>query len=250
MEKMRAQGYDGASNMAGKFRGVQAIVKERVPLATYVHCKAHQQNLSLVYSSSEPCVRTMMATVQDIAVAFGYSAKRLDAFADELETDKTVKENMERRTKLKTLCETRWFSRADALYTYKTAFPVVVNSLEYLKDNNDDKVGQYLSAILRFEFIIALVVAEHILSGTVALTTFLQGTKCDLVEAISESRVVVKQLRDERNDPAVWQALYDNAVEIAEEFEIHPWVPFHTGRQIHRANHPLAVPLEYWKVSL
>ena len=86
---------------------------------------------------------------------------------------KPVKENMERCKKLKTLCETRWFSRADALYTFKTAFPVVVHSLEYLRDNNDDKAGQYLSAILRFEFIIALVVAEHILSGTVALTTFL-----------------------------------------------------------------------------
>ena len=33
VEKMRAQRYDGASNMAGKFRRVHAIVKERVPLA-------------------------------------------------------------------------------------------------------------------------------------------------------------------------------------------------------------------------
>ena len=62
--------------------------------------------------------------------------------------------------------------------------------------------------------------------------------------------MVVKQLRDERNDPAVWQALYDNAVEIAEEFEIQSCVPRRTGRQIVRANHPLTVPLEYWKVSL
>ena len=136
------------------------------------------------------------------------------------------------------------------MYTFKAANPVVVHSLEYLKDNIDDKAGQYLSANLRFEFIIALVVAEHILSGTVALTTFLQSTKCDLVQAISESRVVVKQLHDERNDPFVWQALYDNAVEIAEEFEINPYVPRRTGRQIHRASHPFAVPLEYWKVSL
>ena len=116
-----------------------------------------------------------MLTVQDIAFAFGYSAKRLNAFADELETDKTVKENMGRRTKLKTLCETRWFSRADALYSFKTAFPVVVHSLEYLKDNNDDKVGQYLSAILHFEFIIALVVAEHILSGTVGCFNYVSS---------------------------------------------------------------------------
>ena len=39
-------------------------------------------------------------------------------------------ENMDKRTKLRTLCETRWTSRADALYTFKTSFPVVVHALE------------------------------------------------------------------------------------------------------------------------
>ena len=51
-------------------------------------------------------------------------------------------ENMDKRTKLHTLCKTRWTSRADALYTFKTSFPVVVHALERLQGIGDDKAGQ------------------------------------------------------------------------------------------------------------
>ncbi|CAC5359187.1 unnamed protein product [Mytilus coruscus] len=256
---MRGQGYDGAANMSGKFRGVQAIVRERVSTATYVHCKAHQLNMALIHSSKEPCVHNMMGTVQDIAFAVDYSAKRLNAFATELNNcDKNVKEAMEKRSKLTTLCETRWSARADSLFTFKSAFPVVVHALEYLRDNRDEKAGAYLAAILKFEFLIALVVAEHILSVTVALSNFLQIKSCDLIDAVGESKVVVQRLRDERNDPAVLDALYGavldalygKALEIAADFELNPCTPRRAGRQIHRANHPVQDPQEYWKVSL
>ncbi|XP_062594196.1 zinc finger MYM-type protein 1-like [Saccostrea cucullata] len=50
LEKLRAQGYDGASNMSGKHNGVQAIVRRSAPDALYVHCKAHCLNLAVVDS--------------------------------------------------------------------------------------------------------------------------------------------------------------------------------------------------------
>ena len=37
LEHMCGQGYDGASNMSGKYRGVQARVKELYPLAMHTH---------------------------------------------------------------------------------------------------------------------------------------------------------------------------------------------------------------------
>jgi hypothetical protein len=46
-------------------------------------------------------------------------------------------ENMDKRTKLRTLYETRWTIRADALYTFKTAFPVVVHASERLQGLRD-----------------------------------------------------------------------------------------------------------------
>jgi hypothetical protein len=56
----------------------------------------------------------------------------------------------------------------DALYTFRTAFSVV-SSLETPKTDHDQKAAVNLNAFLKFDFIFALLVAEHILSSTVAL---------------------------------------------------------------------------------
>lgn len=50
IDRMRGKGYDGAANMAGKHRGVQAKIRERVPQATYTHCRAHSLNMSVVHA--------------------------------------------------------------------------------------------------------------------------------------------------------------------------------------------------------
>jgi len=63
IENMRAQGYDGAANMSGIHRGVQARIRGRIPTAQYVHSKTHVLNLAIVHSSSDVSVKTMMATV-------------------------------------------------------------------------------------------------------------------------------------------------------------------------------------------
>ena len=62
---------------------------------------------------------------------------------------------------------------------------------------------KFLASIMRLQFIIALVVAQHILHSTVYLSTFLQDNECDLLEAIKESKTVIKMLRAERQDESV-----------------------------------------------
>ena len=44
------------------------------------------------------------------------------------------------------------------------AFNVVVDSLEHLQNNYDDKAELFKAAILRFDFIIGLVVCQHFLN--------------------------------------------------------------------------------------
>jgi len=43
----RRQCYDGASNMAGRLTGVQAMILDRCSKALYVHCSAHSLNLAV-----------------------------------------------------------------------------------------------------------------------------------------------------------------------------------------------------------
>lgn len=47
VSQCRGQAFDGASNMSGIRNGVQALVKEEVSQALYVHCLAHNLNLCL-----------------------------------------------------------------------------------------------------------------------------------------------------------------------------------------------------------
>ena len=83
-------------------------------------------------------------------------------------------------------------------------YSVVVHALERLQNQGDDKAGQFLASVMRFQrFIIALVIAEHILHITVYMSTFLQDTDYDILEAIKESKTVIEMLRDERQDESV-----------------------------------------------
>jgi hypothetical protein len=46
--KLRGYGYDGASNMRGEFNGLQKLIRDENPFAFYVHCFAHQSQLTVV----------------------------------------------------------------------------------------------------------------------------------------------------------------------------------------------------------
>ena len=56
LDKCRGQCYDGASNVAGIRRGLQALILQEEPRALYIHCLAHTLNLAV------------QDTVQDITI--------------------------------------------------------------------------------------------------------------------------------------------------------------------------------------
>ena len=45
LSALRGQTYDGASSMAGQYSDCQAFIRQKNPLALYVHCGAHCVNL-------------------------------------------------------------------------------------------------------------------------------------------------------------------------------------------------------------
>ncbi|CAN1146139.1 Zinc finger MYM-type protein 1, partial [Linum perenne] len=48
VDKLRGQGYDGASNMSGQFNGLRDLFLQDCPYAYFVHCFAHRLKLTLV----------------------------------------------------------------------------------------------------------------------------------------------------------------------------------------------------------
>ena len=157
---------------------------------------------------------------------------------------------MERRSKLQSLCETLWASRAYSLHTFSTAFPVVVQALESLAEDGDSKERGYVSSILQFDFSIALRATEHVLSNTVVLSTMPQGQSINLIEAAKESKVVISVLREERNDQTVWSGLFERAKKFSAGCEIEPSVPRISAIRRNRANVPAVSPQQYWYRAL
>ena len=68
LNKMRGQGYDGAANMSGVRRGVQAKKSQIIPGAIYTHCKAHCLNLVITHACRIPLIRNMIDIVQQVAL--------------------------------------------------------------------------------------------------------------------------------------------------------------------------------------
>ena len=146
------------------------------------------------------------------------------AFQDSLDqTDARVRKEINRRAKLRALCETRWASRADALYTFRAAFPVVVQALEALSQDGDGKARATYAP--SSSLILSLLYVQQIMSFHVmSLSTILQGKSVDLIEAGQEARVVINIIRAERGDPSVWKEVYEQGKQIAAEFDIEPSV--------------------------
>ncbi|KAK0144412.1 Zinc finger MYM-type protein 1 [Merluccius polli] len=76
MTGLRGQSYNGASNMAGKYSGAQAILRREQPLALYVHCGAHCVNLiTQAACSASPLTRDSLSWVHKLGILFGLSGK-------------------------------------------------------------------------------------------------------------------------------------------------------------------------------
>lgn len=98
---LRGQAYDNAQNMAGLYSGLQARIKDIIPLADFIPCSAH--SLNLVGSCAASCCKeanTFFNFVQNVYTFFPASTHRWDL----LKVSST----------LKSLSETRWSARDDA----------------------------------------------------------------------------------------------------------------------------------------
>lgn len=78
----RGQTYDGASSMAGQYKGCQALVHQKNPLAVYVHCGAHCVHLVMEsVAVSSPHIRDPVQWVHELGTLTSQSGKFKSMFA-------------------------------------------------------------------------------------------------------------------------------------------------------------------------
>ncbi|KAM7462726.1 hypothetical protein LguiA_030847 [Lonicera macranthoides] len=199
IDKMRGQGYGGASNMRGAWNGLQALFIKECPYTYYVHCFAHQLQLALVSASRD---------VQDIWLFFsklnvivnivGASPKHHTQLqlkqAAEIANKVALGESQTGRglNQMKTLHHagaTRWSSHLSSVRSLIDLFGPSCEIVKNLWLNGDNhpirsEAKDAYDAMTSFEFVFILHLLNEIMGITHILCQALQQKSQDIVNAM------------------------------------------------------------------
>ena len=178
------QSYDNASNMSGKYSGMQAIMRQHCELADYVPCAAHSLNL-VGQSAASSC---------QLAVGFFDFLQRLYSFfAASTHRWKVlnVKLSSKNLPAVKRMSDTRWSARADATEALVKGYDEINAALEEIADDVDQKAegrqeARGLAAYMnRLETGILAALWNSILHRVHGCSQALQSSNQDLNTAVA-----------------------------------------------------------------
>lgn len=238
------QGYDGAGNMSGKIRGVQARVTQQYPNAKYVHCRNHRLNLAICHACRIAFVQSMFTVVGDTLFFLTNSPKRVAIY----------QQHNDNAEMLKKLCPTRWSQHSESVSAFYRNFEAIEETLVDLQTNTDTKTmstaSSFHKAILTFDFIIALCVAGKPLDILTPLSNAMQDPTCDLVKASDHAMALQDVLLQKRGEVQYYDEIYEAATNLADQQNVVVGRPRIAGRQQHRNNVPADTVKEYWRLNL
>ena len=260
VDNMRGQAYDGASSMSGEKNGVQAIIRQRNPLALYTHCSSHVLSLAIGRSSSVQPISHMIEVINEVFLFFHLSPKRQRFF--EFVLDRFAPDS--RISKLKGLCKTRWTERHDCLETFHalyvyiyTTLHAICDSAQYpdLEDSSESRerwtwdgptriTAEGLKcSLMSGSNIIALIVLLNGLDPLKGLSAKLQKRDADVVTAYNLIDKSIQDVYSQRqNIDALWTDWYGDAQRIAVDIGSEIQSPRVGKFQRHRANTPADNP--------
>lgn len=219
---MRGQSYDNGSNMRGRHSGVQSRILNLNPRAFFVPCSAHTLNL-VVNDSASCCVEgiTFFDIIQHLYVFFSSSTQRWAL----------LKKHITGFT-LKSLSETRWASRIDALKPLRYHLKEVIAALyDCMNEDgqpnvttvtaarNKSEATAILQKIEKYKFICSLIVWYDILFDINVTSKAFQAVSLNLSQAVTLLSKSMVFLEDYRTD-AKFDCILEEAKTIAIDLDI------------------------------
>lgn len=133
------QSYDNASNMSGKYSGLQARIKELSPKAECVLCATHSLNLVGI-NTVELCTTAAIyfGIVQSLYVFFSSSTNRWDVLKKHLSSQKNFL--------LKSRSQTRWSADANSVKALRLGYNEAMLALTEISENKNQKLGVQFEA--------------------------------------------------------------------------------------------------------
>jgi hypothetical protein len=219
IDDMRGQGYDNGANMKGKEKGVQNRFLNLNPRAFYTPCGCHSLNLTLC-DMANMCVKgkNFFGLIQRIYTIFAHSTKRWEILKDNVKA-----------WSLKSLCQTRWESRAESLKAIKLQLVDVREALLQVGEkDNDAAIASEATSLAEkelsdFEFFLSAVIWYQVLNQVNVVSKRLQSKDMHLDTAISELNKLIEFFKDYRETG--FSKAIDEAKEIASDMGVDPVFP-------------------------
>jgi len=199
IKNCRGQSYDNVANMAGKYNGLQARIKQHIDTATFIPCANHSLNLigNCAVESCSAAVR-YFDFVQNVYVFFSSSTRRWDIFIHSNKTNKQFPH-------LKRLTDTRWAAHADAVSALKSNYKNIKEALiEISLSNNEKPIGKLEAKKLSsnfndFETALLTVLWDKLLQRINSTSKSLQGIQNNLLLGTNLLNSLAKFISEVRN---------------------------------------------------
>lgn len=134
LSDMRGQSYDNATNMSGKYIGLQARIKDHNSLAEYVPCTAHSLNLVGTHAA-DCCLNAtkMFMFVQEIYVFMSASTSRWAVIEDIVQSSSNMKKLLPKRLNI-----TRWAAKWHAVRALLLNYWSYYNAIKKISDDQNE----------------------------------------------------------------------------------------------------------------
>ena len=220
ISNLRGQTYDGASNMSGSYRGCQAIISDKQPLALYVHCGAHCVNL-VAQSAAAECndIMAAMSWLQELGKFFGSSIKFRQLFAQVAASDSEGPYSA-----IKPLCPTRWLMRTPAINSVVKQYAAVLESLEEAKlVQKDTRAASLVASSQKGSTLLLLQIALVVFGPLELLNKSLQSSSASVSQMLEAVKTVKQEILSSRTDES-FHCLFTATVQSAAELDLEPIV--------------------------
>ncbi|KAI4799988.1 hypothetical protein KUCAC02_016526 [Chaenocephalus aceratus] len=222
LKNVYGQGYDGAANMSGMYKGLQARIRTHNEKALYVHCKAHCLNLVLVEASkSNKHFITFFNSVEKLYAFCNGSPKRHAAL---VKCQQSLYPG-QRVLELQQLSDTRWACREAALKALQRNLNAVSKLLDDIIDIDPPDLArgdaQMYRHAINFLFLLCLKIATPVFKVTAVASDSLQEEGLDHSTAYKVIDGVLRTLQTMRSEERFGE-IFKCASEKAESLDIVP----------------------------
>ncbi|KAK9713778.1 hypothetical protein RND81_06G051100 [Saponaria officinalis] len=227
MSNICGQGYDGASNMRGELNDLRNLIMRNNPYAYYVHCFAHQLQLTLVVVAKENCeCAKFFMHLRIVLNVIGSSCKRMD-MVREVQARKVLEalelgeiesgQGLNQELSLGRPGDTRWGSHFKSISNLTILFPTIIEVLMKIRSSSkcvDDRAKAQIAIdhLESFDFIFMLHLMKVIFGYTNDLCQTLQRRYQDIVNAMTIVDMTKDNLQIMRDDG------WDNFVDMISDF--------------------------------